>query len=217
MEPALKDKGHQVSFTRLYDNQGLPAVADIDWLIIMGGPMGIYDEAVYPWLSAEKAFIKEAIAAGKPVLGICLGAQLIADVLGAKVIKNKYREIGWFDIERTAETENTILSAAIPARAEVFHWHGDTFEIPEGAMPLAKSIACENQGFILDNRVIAFQFHLETTPQSAKALIDNCRDELDGSQYVQSEDELLSEPRKFAEINQIMFRVLEAMERVSAE
>ena len=212
IEPVLKEKGHQLTATHLYDKQPLPMAEDIDWLIVMGGPMGIYDEQAYPWLKTEKQFIADVVAAGKILLGICLGAQLIADVLGAKVYRNKHKEIGWFNIRRSPEAEGTILQQALPAQAEVFHWHGDTFDIPEGAQPLAESDACPNQGFILDDRVVAFQFHLETTLISAQALIDNGRDELDGSQYVQTESEMLSCPQRFSNINRIMRSVLETLE-----
>ena len=216
IEPVLINKGHRLTSTQLYADQPLPSIHDIDWLIVMGGPMGIYDDEAYPWLTAEKQFIKSAISSGKLVLGICLGAQLIADALGAKVYKNKYREIGWFEINRSRHAQDTILSTAIPEQAEVFHWHGDTFNIPNGAKLLAESAACKNQGFILEDRIVAFQFHLETTPESAKALIENCRDELDGSQYVQSEHEIMSDIKKFSNINQIMFSVLEALEAYHA-
>ena len=212
IEPVLREKGHHLTATHLYHSQPLPVAEDIDWLIVMGGPMGIYDEQAYPWLKAEKRFIEDVISAGKIVLGICLGAQLIADVLGAKVYRNKYREIGWFNINRSPEAEGTILYKAIPAQAEVFHWHGDTFDIPEGARPLAESAACRNQGFIMDDRLVAFQFHLETTLKSAKALIENGRDELDDSRYVQTETKMLSSLQRFSNINQIMRTVLETME-----
>ncbi len=213
MEPELTSRGHQLTSTQLYKNEPLPDVDDIDWLIIMGGPMGIYDEAEYPWLQQEKEFIRQVIEAGKIVLGICLGAQLIAVVLSAKVYKNWDREIGWFNINRHPAADNTILSSAIPAQAEVFHWHGDTFDIPAGAKPLAFSVACPNQGFILDNRVVGFQFHLETTQETAQALIDHCHSELDGSPYIQTERELLADPRKFTQINQIMSKVLDTLEK----
>ena len=212
IEPFLKERNHELSSTHLYRGESLPNVDEFDWLIVMGGPMGIYDYDEYTWLKSEKEFIKSAIDSGKIVLGICLGAQLIADVLGAKVTKNAHREIGWFDISKTAAAENTILADAIPDSSEVFHWHGDTFGIPEGATSLVKSAACDNQGFILNDRVVGFQFHLETTLESASALIENCRDELDGSTYVQTEEEMLSTPAKFSSINQIMFAVLEKLE-----
>jgi len=213
IEPVLKEKGHQLSATHLYADQPLPLLHDIDWLIVMGGPMGIYQEDIYPWLRMEKKFIQEAIQSGKTVLGICLGAQLIADALGGRIYKNRHREIGWFNITRLAQASNTILSEAIPEQAEVFHWHGDTFDIPQGAVALASSEACENQGFIMDDRIVALQFHLETTPESASLLVENCGDELDGSAYVQSGSELLSNSQRFTSINQIMLSVLEALER----
>ncbi len=209
IESYMKNKGHELSSTHLYQGETLPSIDEIDWLIVMGGPMGIYDEEIYPWLNAEKKFIKTAIDSKKVVIGICLGAQLIADVLGAKVYKNKHREIGWFNITRSADANNTILSNVIPENSEVFHWHGDTFEIPEGAYALAESEACKNQGFILNDRVVAFQFHLETTLESASALIENCRDELDGSQYVQTEEEMLSNEQRFSHINSVMFSILD--------
>ena len=208
----LIEKGHELTCTKLYEKEKLPPAQDFDWLIVMGGPMGVYDEQIYPWLKLEKKFIKEAISSGKTVLGICLGAQLIADTLGARVYQNKYREIGWFDIIRSKEAENTLLAKALPQKAKVFHWHGDTFDIPNGAIPLARSEACQNQGFIFEDRVVAFQFHLETTLTSAKKLIDNCRGELDESKYVQSENEILLGTERFSSINKIMLSVLETID-----
>jgi len=213
IESFLIEKGYDLTCTKLYEKEDLPPVQDFDWLIIMGGPMGVHDEQIYPWLKLEKKFIKEAIFSRKIVIGICLGAQLIADTLEARVYKNKYREIGWFDIIRSKEAGNTLLAKALPQKAKVFHWHGDTFDIPNGAIPLAKSEACPNQGFIFENRVVAFQFHLETTLTSAEKLIDNCRGELNGSKYVQPENEILSGAERFSSINKIMLSVLETIDR----
>ncbi|MCF6323812.1 MAG: type 1 glutamine amidotransferase [Gammaproteobacteria bacterium] len=212
IEPVLIAKGHQLSSTHLYNIPLFPSVDEFDWLIVMGGPMGIHDHETFPWLVDEKHFIKTAIDSGKVVLGICLGAQLIADVLGAKIYRNEYREIGWFNINRQSGVDDTILTDAFPDRVEVFHWHGDTFDIPEGAVSLAESEACQRQGFILDNRVAGFQFHLETTLESATALIEHCGDELDGSRYVQSKSEMLAEPERFMAINGVMLLVLNALE-----
>jgi len=212
IEPVLNDKGHQLSSTQLYKNEPLPSVNDFDWLIVMGGPMGIYDYDQYPWLADEKQFIKAAIDDGKIVLGICLGAQLIADVMGAAVVQNPHREIGWFNINPLPDVNATILGSIFSAPVEVFHWHGDTFDIPVDAVPLAESEACPRQGFIFDNRVVGLQFHLETTLSSASALIENCRDELDGSVYVQSEAAMLVEAKRFDGINRLMSSLLNALE-----
>ena len=211
MEPYLRSQDCQLSSTHLYREVDLPDPNEIDCLIVMGGPMGVYDESEYPWLREEKAFIKEVIENGKVVLGICLGAQLIAEVLGAKVAKGNHREIGWFPIDRSEKTSSTILDPILPPTLDVFHWHGDTFEIPRGAVPLASSEACRNQGFIFGDRVLAFQFHLETTPASAKALIENCSNELDGSRFVQSGEFMLADPSKFDRINEVMRAILKKM------
>jgi len=204
--------GHEVSRSRLYCNESLPPLQSVDWLIIMGGPMSIHDGEEFPWLIEEKKFIREAIESGKIVLGICLGAQLIADVLDAEVYYSGHREIGWFEIIRAPEVEQTVLADVFPQKAEAFHWHGDTFAIPEGAVRLAKSMACQNQGFLYQDRVVALQFHLETTPLSAAALIENCGNELDGTEFVQSEQEILAEPARFERLNTILFDLLKTLE-----
>lgn len=209
MESDIRAKGYRLSSTMLFKDRLLPDLRDIDCLIVLGGPMGARDEADYPWLVREKLFIRQAIDSGKAVLGICLGAQLIADVMGAEVYRNKYREIGWFDIRRSSGLDNTFLDGTIPLKMKVFHWHGDTFDIPEGAEPIAESDACENQGFIFRDHVLALQFHLETTVESATALIQNCRHELDGSLYVQSEKEILSNKVWFSDINLAMSSLLD--------
>jgi GMP synthase-like glutamine amidotransferase len=217
IETFLKEGSHSISVIRMFANDPFPEISDIDWLIVMGGPMGVHDDKAYPWLKTEKQFIKNVIQSGRVVLGICLGAQLIAEVMGAKVYKNKYREIGWFDINFNPNLNHTLLKDIFPKQIEVFHWHGDTFDIPEDAIPIASSEATPNQGFIFDNRVIALQFHLETTPESAKALIDNCSNELDGSKYVQNEQEILSNYLRFTKINQLMDQIVYSLQKSTDE
>jgi len=211
MESILIDNGHSLTCTKFYRTYDIPALHNFDCLIVMGGPMGVNDEAAYPWLHDEKKFIENAIRQKKPVLGICLGAQLIAQVMGANVYLNKYREIGWFDIETSQAVNDTILADVFPEKTSVFHWHGDTFAIPDGAIHIAKSEACLNQGFVYENRVIGFQFHLESTPQTVKNLILNCGDEIDGSKYVQSEATILSNDNNFSNINNVMRSVLDVL------
>lgn len=217
MESILIDSGHSLTCTKLYRTYNIPSIHDFDYLIVMGGPMGVNDEAAYPWLYDEKKFIEDAIRQKKPVLGICLGAQLIAQVLGAKVYPNKYRELGWFDIELSQAVNNTILADVFPEKTSVFHWHGDTFAIPDDAIHIAKSEACLNQGFVYENRVIGFQFHLESTPQTVKNLLLNCSDEIDGSKYVQAEKNILSNDDRFSNINSLMSRVLDVWINQDAE
>ncbi len=212
IEPYLIKRGHKLGRTQMYLGEPLPIIEDIDWLIVLGGPMGVDDEFQYPWIHQEKIFIREVIDAGKLVFGICLGAQLVANVLGANVFKNAHREIGWFPIECSLKIYETILGNVLPQKMDVFHWHGDMFEIPDRATHLASTQVCPNQGFILDNHIIGFQFHLESTMNSVRALIDNGRNELDGSQFVQTELEMLIDKSKFDRINSIMYSVLEKLE-----
>jgi len=213
MEEYFRNKGYQPTSTKLFLGQELPAVESFDWLIIMGGPMGVYDEEDFPFLKTEKEFIKEAVFSGKTVLGICLGAQLLACVLGAKVYKNNFREIGWFPVSLKNDLKNTLFEGFFPETTEAFHWHGDTFEIPAGAIHLASSEACPNQGFLFGEKVVGLQFHLETTPDSARALIENCGNELDGSRFVLSELEIMANAERFSGINKVMETVLQQMEQ----
>ncbi len=207
---------HGVSVTRLYDSDVLPGLDKFDLLIVMGGPMGINDEKVYPWLKTEKEFLTQTIAAGKPVLGVCLGAQLLADVLGAKVSPNAEKEIGWFPVQLTAEGRHVSFFQELPPELEVFHWHGDTFKLPQGASLLASSVACRNQAFVYNERVLALQFHLETTPESAASLIEHCRDELVQAPYIQTEEDMSGVQARFRRINHCMETILEEFERIAA-
>lgn len=209
MESVLLARGHQLSCSRLYAGDVLPALTDFDALIVMGGPMGVYDEATLPWLTAEKQFIQAVVTADKRVLGICLGAQLLACVLGARVDKNAYREIGWWPVTRHPDCAGSTLAHAFPDEVDVFHWHGDTFTLPDGAQLLASSAGCRNQGFVWNERVLALQFHLETTAQSASDLCTHCSEDLDGSRFVQTAGMMLAQPGRFEAINQLMSAMLD--------
>ncbi|MEA1908732.1 MAG: type 1 glutamine amidotransferase [Euryarchaeota archaeon] len=190
-------KGHQISDTQLYNNDPLPKPEEFDWLIVMGGPMNIYEEDRFPWLAREKVFIKDAIDSGKIVLGVCLGAQLIASVLGAKIHKNQYPEIGWFNVWLTDAASRSRVFGRLPERFAAFHWHGDTFDLPPGATWIAESDACRNQTFEYGGgKVIGLQFHLDTTLESIRRLVAHCGDELVPGEYVQSERGMLADHRE---------------------
>lgn len=206
----LAARGAEIGYTRFYEPDAkLPDTRDPDLVIVMGGPMSVNDERQYPWLSAEKRFIGEAVRHGTPLVGVCLGAQLIASALGAKVYPNVTKEIGWLPIEAVAHGGDAFR---FPARQTVFHWHGETFDLPPGAVHLARSAACANQAFQIGKSVIGMQFHLETTPATADLIIDNCRDELlaeDGRSWVQSEQQLRAAPAGYYQaINVLMDEVL---------
>jgi GMP synthase (glutamine-hydrolysing) len=190
-------RGHQISDTQLYNSDPLPEPEKFDWLIVMGGPMNIYEEDRFPWLAREKTFIRDTIDSGNIVLGICLGSQLIADALGAKIHKNQYPEIGWFDVRLTDAASKSKVFGRLPERLTVFHWHGDTFDLPPGATWIAESDACRNQAFEYGGgRVIGLQFHLDTTLEIIRRLVAHCGDELVPGEYVRSERELLTDHRE---------------------
>lgn len=226
---------HTMTLTRLYDDEPLPAISNFDFLVVMGGSMGTADSERYSWLQDEADFIREVAASDKPILGICLGAQLIASALGAEVRKNKVKEIGWFPITVfSTESGAADISAAsvsgasdkdsgddtspqslianiIPDALNVFHWHSDMFSIPNGAQHFASSEACPNQAFVIDERIVGLQFHLEMTLPTAQTLIDKCKDQLDGSDFVQSEKLMLENPEYFKSTNKIMFSLLDQL------
>jgi len=221
IEPWLAENGHTVSCTRLWADEKVPMVGKIDGLIVMGGPMGIYDNVEFPWLAAEKAFIKEVINQNKPVLGICLGAQLIADVLGAEVRPASGKEIGFYRLRRhkfpilgtgRAGFQRRVSNPwNFPEELMAFHWHGDTFGIPEGAVRLASSEATENQAFLYKDNVLALQFHLETTEESLLKLYENARDEIEDAPFIQTLEEMQGNFPMLGKCNERMFALLKRL------
>jgi GMP synthase-like glutamine amidotransferase len=180
------EQHYEISFTKIYEAVTFPAVESIDWLVIMGGPMGVYEEDKHPWLKAEKAFIKSVIDAGKKVLGVCLGSQLIAEVAGAKVYSNKEKEIGWWPVRKVAEANGLSLTAALPDELMTFHWHGDTFDLPVGATHLFATAVCPHQGYLLGRNVVGLQFHPEATPELIHAMIEHGQNELVMAPHIQT-------------------------------
>lgn len=180
-------KGHDVTTTAFFEpDWSLPSTDNVDMLVIMGGPMGVYDEDSYAWLRTEKLFIRDCIDAGRTVIGICLGAQLAAEVLGAKVYPANHKEIGWFPLIKSSFPHPVLFDMA-PDQM-VFHWHGDTFDLPKGALLLASSEACVNQAYIWNEQVLGLQFHIEMGPEHIDMLIENCFNELKSdSPYVQTD------------------------------
>ncbi|MDM7933801.1 MAG: type 1 glutamine amidotransferase [Methanothrix sp.] len=203
IESWAEDRGHELSGTLLFKEEPLPGLDEFEWLLVLGGPMGVHDQGVYPWLEDEKEFIRRAISGGRIVLGICLGAQLIAEVLGGRVTSNIHREIGWHPVCLTPGGRRSMLFRVLPDRFMAFHWHGDTFEVPPGAVHAACSQATANQAFEL-GRAVGLQFHLESSMDSILHLIRNCPWELRDGPYVQGEEELISQADRIPEIRGLM-------------
>ena len=206
-----QEHGHELSITHWYRGETPPPLSGIDWLVIMGGPMSVHDEGEIAWLRDEKRYIEAALRADKTVLGICLGAQLIADVLGASVTLNSQREIGWFPVE-TADASP--LWQNMPPKFAAFHWHGETFALPTGAVHLAHSEACENQAFAIGDKVLGLQFHLEVTPDTVQQFVEHGRDELQSAPFVQSESTLLEQNEHFPGSNRAMRQLLDNLTAV---
>lgn len=195
--------------TALYKGEPLPELETFDVLIIMGGPMGIEDADIYPWLIEEKVLIREAITTGKKVIGICLGAQLIAHVLGARVYAGNDKEIGWFDIKPYKGNVKHLLSGCFDGIYKVFHWHGDTFDLPEEAVGLASSEACKNQGFMYKEQVLGLQFHIEMTQEAVAGIVKNAHSELDGSKYVQSQEVIESSNDYYGANKKLLYEIFD--------
>ncbi|MBN2613053.1 MAG: type 1 glutamine amidotransferase [Bacteroidales bacterium] len=207
----IMQHNHEVTLTRSYLSEPYPPADDIDWLIIMGGGMSTYEEDKHPWLKTEKQFIRRSIDSGKIVLGICLGAQLVADALGAKVYPGTYPEIGWFPVSLNTKNLPRELKH-LPQSLTVFHWHGDTFDLPEGAIHLASSEATINQAFIYKEKVLALQFHYEMDEISVKTMLSHAGTHLQKSKYVQTAEEIMAGMHFTAENNRIMYNLLDYLQ-----
>lgn len=205
---------HPITVSRSYDNDNLPALDSFDWLIVMGGPMSVHDENKYSWLIKEKRLIKQAVDAGKTVIGICLGAQIIAHCLGAEVKPSGVKEIGWLPMQLTEAGQAHPLLQDLPKDFTVFHWRGEGFDCPKGASIIAKTQAWANQGFIYQTPehkargtwVLAWQCHFEVTKESLPKMVSNGNTAIqsglkDYPETVQAPDEILALGDKYIEEN----------------
>ncbi len=207
----IQEIGGNLARHRQYQQHPLSASHDdYDVLVAMGGPMGVCDSAQYPWLDRELHFIREAIDQGKPVLGVCLGAQMIAKALGAEVRKNPCTEIGWFPVHFEDAFLETRLGQGLDRKMDVLHWHGDTFSIPPGAVHVASSEACANQGFLYEERVLGLQFHLEMGTEEVDVMTEHFKDELVPDRFVQGGEEIQARTEECAaSARRVLFSILD--------
>jgi GMP synthase-like glutamine amidotransferase len=188
-------RGFPVVTTRLYAGQEPPPLDEFDLLAVMGGPMGVHDEPRHPWLKTEKRFLERALGAGKRVVGVCLGSQLLAEVLGGRVYRHAHAEIGWHAVRRGRDAARSSIGPALPAEALAFHWHGDAFDLPPGALHLLSSECTPNQAFECGT-ALGLLCHLEVTPESVAAMLEHGADEIGAGPYAQSAADILAAPRE---------------------
>jgi GMP synthase-like glutamine amidotransferase len=200
---------HQISY-RYYlmsENIALPDQSEFHCFIILGGTLNVCDENKYSWLKEEKEFIKKSIQSGKKGLGICLGGQLLAEALGARVTKNKYDEIGWFPLQLLNHSETSPLKE-INNSDKLMQSHSYTFDIPADSIHLASTTVTKNQAFLYDNRILGVQFHPEVSAESIKKFYETGEDEKRGP-YIQHSTEILEHDDYFVRSRKIMFSILD--------
>ncbi|HET9950399.1 MAG TPA: type 1 glutamine amidotransferase [Candidatus Eisenbacteria bacterium] len=218
-------RGHTLAATRLDRGEPLPAVGDFEMLVVMGGPMSVNDEAAYPWLVAEKEFIAATIREDRRILGVCLGSQMIAAALGKRVHAASRPEIGWFPVRARREAAASRTFGGVAGSFTPFHWHGETFELPEGAIHLAESDACPNQAFEIEfdggpsrggALALALQFHMEATEAGVRAMCEAEKESLargasGGAAEPISPANLLGEPSRYAALRPLLDDVLDRL------
>lgn len=197
------ERAHTFTPVLVPAGEPLPATEDFDALIVMGGPMSLRDERHHPWIRQERRLLEQTIAAEKPIFGICLGAQLMARILGAPVAPGPHPEIGWFPVETLPAVRESWIDGCLPTQFKSFFWHEETFDIPAGAVQIARSEAYENQGFVWGHH-LALQFHLEVTPEWAAMLVDRDAAQLVEHPFIQRADDILGQSAARAHENNVL-------------
>ncbi|MBK8164597.1 MAG: type 1 glutamine amidotransferase [bacterium] len=211
LAPRLAARGLPLQRTRVFAGEPLPAASDIEFLVVLGGPMSVNDEATLPWLAPEKALIREVIVRGTPMLGICLGAQLMATALGATVGASPEREVGWWPITPVPPPSSAPFPVfPFPAAVTALHWHGEAFALPGGTVPLATSAGCPHQALQAGRRAIGLQFHPEADPAWVRTVLAHSPASLRPGPYVMAREDLLADlPERCQQGNAMLDRLLE--------
>ena len=207
-----EERGHTVITCLICQGDPLPPLADFDLLVSLGGPMGAYEEEKHPWLADEKEYLRQAVVAGKRILGLCLGCQLLADALGGKAFRHSCKEFGWQPIEPLPEGSGWFGTADV---FQAFQWHGDTYTLPPGALRLAGNEAAEQQAFLLrgpaGNAVLGLQFHLEWTEAMAREALEEPGVAPPPSPFVQTPEEILSDLSLFDSARTRFYRMMDRL------
>lgn len=201
----LKNKNAKHEVRALHKGDALPSMEDFDWLVLCGGGMNLDQVDLHPWLAEEKQFVRQAIANGKTVLGLCLGGQMISQCLGGAVKPHEHWEVGWHPVQIGAED-----------RLTVFQWHQDTFSIPEGATRIASSRSCENQGFIFGSSVVGLQFHPEASEEWIKSCLVS-RETYPEGPYVQDAETIAEDLAFLTPMKKWYFKLLDHLESLTRQ
>lgn len=204
-----QERGHEFQARDLSAGAGLPSPDELDLLVLLGGPMGVGDGGRFPWLEAQRDLALRSLQHGRQVLGVCLGAQLLAAALGATVAPMGHQEIGWFplDLEGGPAAKHWLEPLA---GADVFHWHGDAFQIPAGAVRLAASAACPNQAFAVGRLALGLQFHVEVDAAAIEAMLAHGEKELaSGGAWVQTPQQLRGDGLRLLDLRRRSFALLD--------
>jgi GMP synthase-like glutamine amidotransferase len=204
-----RERHHKLTLTKLFESAALPRENDFDALIILGGPMSVHDETEFSWLIAEKQLIATTIWQRRKILGICLGSQLIAAVCGSPVFANPEKEIGFMPVHYSAEASRHPLFAGLSPDPVVFHWHGETFDLPQGSIHLAYSPACRNQAYLIGDQVLALQYHLELTPDMISHMTAEGIRELVPGKYIHSAEKISSERYQLESCKKDLYRLMD--------
>jgi len=186
-----ENNGHELSRTKVNQGQDMPGLDSFDWLIVMGGPQSAWEEEANPWLCTEKDFIRQTIEAGKIVLAICLGVQVLAEALESRAFRNGHREFGWNEVTLLPEGRKSFLFSNIPDTFVTWHWHGDHYDLPRDCVRLAESGPSPNQAFAHNSLpIVGLQFHPETTIELAHIFLDNYPYKWKEGPFVKSKEEV---------------------------
>ena len=196
LEPILNAAGISIHTIHIFAGEKVPAeLGTDDGLIVLGGPVSVYESEKYPYLINEIRLIETVLQENKPILGICLGSQLLASALGANIIKSGQQEIGWFPVTLSEAAQTDVLWNGVENEFMAYHWHGDVFNLPEDAVSLASSMLTEHQAFTHKERAYGILFHPEATKEIIWGMTQNFAEEAEGAGVTQKE--ILEDSEKY--------------------